>query len=174
MLHKLSLRAAVLLTMGLLIGITAWPAHATPEDWEEAEAPPPPAWHKEGLVPIDMPIRSNLRFGVDPTTLSIGPDWVVRYVVVAYSGSGSVNAFYEGLNCDTGSVKTYARSSEPGKWNVVAKPTWRELDATQNATRHSFALARQGVCESHFPGGRTSAELIQRLKAQPQDPQQNP
>lgn len=148
----------------------AMPLLAADGDWQEAEAPPPPAWHKEGLIPIEMPIRTSLNFGVDPSTLTIGPDWVVRYVMVAYNPTGSVNAMYEGLRCDTGEVKTYARSSEPGHWNKVATPVWRELDVTQSATRHALALARQGACQGHFPGGRTPAELIYRLKNVRQEP----
>ncbi len=146
------------------------PVQAADEDWQEAEAPPPPAWRKEGLIVIELPIRNSLIFGVDPSTLTIGPDWVVRYVMVAYNPTGSVNAMYEGLRCDTGEFKTYARASEPGHWKKVETPVWRELDNTQSATRHALALARQGACEGHGVGGRTAAELIQRLKSPRQDP----
>lgn len=154
----------------LLAGAMAMPALAADEDWQEAEAPPPPSWRKEGLIVIDLPIRTGLVFGVDPSTLTIGPDWVVRYVMVAYNPTGSVNAMYEGLRCDTSEFKTYARASEPGQWNKVADPTWRELDNTQSASRHALALARQGACEGHTVGGRTPAELIRRLKNPRQDP----
>ena len=34
---------------------------------------------------------------------------MVRYVVVATSDSGAVNAIYEGIRCDTGRFKVYAR-----------------------------------------------------------------
>jgi len=122
------------------------------------------------LIVIELPIRSSLIFGVDPSTLTIGPDWVVRYVMVAYNPTGSVNAMYEGLRCDTGEFKTYARASEPGHWKKVETPVWRELDNTQSATRHALALARQGACEGHGVGSRTAAELIQRLKSPRQDP----
>lgn len=161
----------VLALLATLMATTAtMPSLAADDEWQEAEAPPPPAWRKEGLVAIEMPIRTSLTFGVDPTTVTIGPDWVVRYVMVAYNPRGSVNAMYEGLRCDTGEVKTYARSSEPGQWNKVAAPVWRELDVTQSATRHALAFARQGACDGNAVGGRTPAELIRRLK----NPSQNP
>lgn len=161
--------SAALLAM-LVAATVAIPALAANDEWQEAEAPPPPAWRKDGLITIEMPIRTSLNFGVDPTTLTIGPDGVVRYVMVAYSPTGSVNAMYEGLHCDTGEVKTYARSSESGHWNKVATPVWRELDVTQSATRHALAFARQGACDGNAPGGRTPEELIRRFK----DPRQNP
>lgn len=161
----------VLALLAALMAVTvAIPALAADDEWQEAEAPPPPAWHKNGLIAIEMPIRTSLNFGVDPTTLTIGPDGVVRYVMVAYNPTGSVNAMYEGLHCDTGEVKAYARASEPGQWNKVATPVWRELDVTQSATRHALAFARQGACDGNAPGGRTAAELIRRLKSPPQNP----
>ncbi len=163
-------RQILALLATLMAATVAIPVLAADEEWQEAEAPPPPVWHKEGLLAIEMPIRTSLNFGVDPTTLTIGPDGVVRYVMVAYNPTGSVNAMYEGLHCDTGEVKTYARSSEPGQWNKVATPVWRELDVTQSATRHALAFARQGACDGNAPGGRTPAELIRRFK----DSRQNP
>jgi hypothetical protein len=163
-------RQILALLATLIAATVAIPVLAADEEWQEAEAPPPPAWHKEGLIAIEMPIRTSLNFGVDPTTLTIGPDGVVRYVMVAYSPTGSVNAMYEGLHCDTGEVKTYARSSESGHWNKVAIPVWRELDVTQSATRHALAFARQGACDGNAPGGRTAAELIRRFK----DSRKNP
>lgn len=163
---RLTSWGAGLLALLLALTFVAGPAQAADEDWEEAEAPPPPAWHKEGLVTIDMAIRTGLTFGVDPTTLTIGPDWVVRYVMVAYNPNGSTNAIYEGLRCDTGQVKTYARATEPGQWHVVANPVWRDLDITQAATRHSLALARQGACDGRTVGALKPEELIRRLKTQ--------
>ena len=64
-------------------------------DWRETDAPPPPAIKLDGLIPLDMP-RSALRFGVDPASVSLGSDSIVRYVVVAVSATGAVNALYEG------------------------------------------------------------------------------
>jgi len=59
-------------------------------DWKETEAPPPPPLRTTGLIPIDV-AGSSLRFGVDPASISVGADRVVRYVVVATSASGTVN-----------------------------------------------------------------------------------
>ncbi len=149
----------------LVLGFFTLSGACADEDWQEAEAPPPPSWRKDGLIAIDMPIRTSLSFGIDPSTVTLGPDWVVRYVVVAYSSAGSANAIYEGLRCDTAEVKTYARASESDKWSLVANPSWRPLDVTQSATRHSLALARQGFCDGRAAGGRTPAELIRRIQA---------
>lgn len=159
------MRGKLKLLLALLaFGLFTLSGACADQDWQEAEAPLPPAWRMDKLIPIDMPIRTDLSFGIDPVTLTIGPDWVVRYVVVAYRPGGSTNAIYEGLRCNTAEVKTYARASEPGKWSPVGSPIWRPLDVTQSATRHSLALARQGLCDSSAVGGRTPAELVRRLQ----------
>ena len=59
----------------------------TPE-WKELDAPPPPALRTSGLIAIDVP-GTSLHFGVDPASITVGKDRIVRYVVVATSNSGA-------------------------------------------------------------------------------------
>ena len=154
----------------LVAGCLAWAALAQAQlfsdpNWQEGPVPAPPDFSLERLLRFEVNPSSPLVYAIDPQTLSISAaDRVVRYVVVAYRPGGSTNAIYEGLRCDTAEVKTYARASEPGKWSPVGSPIWRPLDVTQSATRHSLALARQGLCESSAVGGRTPAELVRRLQ----------
>ena len=84
--------------------------------WSESEVPAPPAFNKDGLIPINMPSHVSVRLGVDPGTLAMTPDGVVRYVVVAVNESGSMSAMYEGIRCASAEVKTYARFSANGPW----------------------------------------------------------
>jgi hypothetical protein len=132
-------------------------------DWKESDAPTPPAFKSSALVAIDMPHYVTLKFGIDPDTLVITPDGIVRYVMVAVNASGSVNAMYEGLRCATGEVKTYARASTSGAWSVVKTPEWRRI--TDNLpSKHALALARQGVCQGGGMMANSPAELIKALK----------
>lgn len=121
-------------------------------DWREAEAPPPPALKLDGLVPVEMPAYSRLTVGVDPESLKIGGDGVVRYVIVASSPRGAVNAFYEGVRCATGEMKVYARHSS-GAWQPVSAPEWTRI-ATSSA-RHTMELAKAlclGRAPRNWPG----------------------
>lgn len=132
---------------------------ATPNpDWRELEAPPPPAVKTSGLVPLEMP-QSGLRFGVQPDSVSIGSDGIVRYVVVATSASGAVNAMYEGLRCDRGEFRTYARHSPEQGW-VNVDTQWRPLHDGGPVSRHNLVVARTGACIGH--GTNTSAQQIVR------------
>ena len=139
-------------------------AQVAPEDpdWREAEAPPPPALKLEGLIPLEMP-RSALRFGVDPASISVGSDRVVRYVMVATSANGAVNALYEGLRCNSAEVKVYARHSGSGGWSLAKDSTWRPLHNAQNSS-HSLQIARSGACIGRAPN-QSAAQIVRDLRA---------
>ncbi len=146
------------------------PLHASAQgrveerEWKEVEAPPPPAFDVGRLIPFESNLSSSLQFGVDPATLSIGADGVLRYVVVARSPSGTINAMYEGIRCSSGEYKTYARYNPGSGWNRVSDPQWEMMRNSAN-TRHTLQLARQGGC----PQGGTPVrvdEVIFELKRQ--------
>src|SRR5215207_2503732 len=100
---------------------------ATPNpDWKEADAPAPPALRTVGLVRLDVP-ESALRFGVDPASVVLTSDGVVRYVVVATSDSGAVNGLYEGIRCSTAETRLYARHNPDSGWVPVKDGQWRSL-----------------------------------------------
>ena len=130
-------------------------------DWREAEAPPPPALRLEGLIPLDMP-RSALRFAVDPASVSLGSDGVVRYVVVATSAAGAVNALYEGLRCNNGVVKVYARHNPDSGWTLAKDLAWRPLHNAQAG--HSLVIARTGACVGHSPN-RSASQIVRDLRS---------
>lgn len=126
-------------------------------DWKELQTPPPPAFNVDRLVAFDMGPGSQLEFGIDPATLAIGSDGIVRYVVVARSRSGAVNAMYEGLRCTTGEVRTYARHNPGAGWYRVDGSEWKSLWSGA-ATRHALMFARQGGCM-----GRAAPHSVQDI-----------
>lgn len=153
--NKLIWLALTLVTLG------AWAQEDKP-DWTESVAPSAPTFNKDRLLPIDMPRYVTLQFGVDPATLVITPDGIVRYVVVASNASGSISAMYEGIRCATGEVKTYARFSSSGKWLPVQDPQWRGLNDNL-PSRHALALANQGICESQHIAASSVAAIVKVL-----------
>lgn len=126
-------------------------------DWKEAQVPPAPPIRTSGLLPLDMGRTTALKFGVDPASLVISKDGVVRYVMVASSASGATNAMYEGIRCATGEFKTYARATTTGQWNEVQDPQWRSL-YDNLPSKHALALAEQGVCN-----GKSTALSVQAI-----------
>jgi hypothetical protein len=136
----------------------------TDPDWQEAETSPPTSVAKDGLIPLNMPVFVSLQYAIDPTSLRISGDGVVRYVVVASSGSGARNVFYEGMRCKTAEFKTYARMHTDGQWTPVQKASWKSIYDT-TISRHVRELARQGLCKGPTPGAANVRELILRLKS---------
>lgn len=154
------------LTAGLAAVCLGAAAQLSPPDpdWKELEAPPPPAFEVSRLVPFDVSINSALQFGVDPATITIGRDGVVRYVIVARSSSGTVNAMYEGMRCSTGEVRTYARYNASGGWSRATGNEWRTMFGSP-ATRHTLMFARQGGCTGNS-APRSVDDIVRSLRNQ--------
>jgi len=157
------------LTLALAVGLTT--THGVAQlvdldpDWKESEAPPPPAFKTDALLPLDMPRHLSTRFGVDPTTLRVTSDGIVRYVVVATAPGGNTSASYEAIRCLTGEVKVYARYGTNAKWNAVPAPPWRPLNDNQPSL-HALALARQGACDGRAAASSSPNAIVQRLNGQ--------
>jgi hypothetical protein len=131
-------------------------------DWKEDKAPPAPTFSQDKLIPIEMPPYMTLKFGVDPATIQVGTDGVVRYVVVATSREGGgFNAFYEGIHCATEQYKTYA-SFNNGAWDVQKDPEWKRIGDRNSGYTH--AVSAQGMCRDHAPQ-QSASETIRLLKA---------
>lgn len=119
-------------------------------DWKESEVPPPPAFDLKRLVTVDISARSQLKWGVDPDSIKIMPEGIVRYVVVAQSDSGVVNAMYEGIRCNKGEFRSYARHNSGSGWVKSSNSEWTSLRET-GASRHPAVLAKQGLCDGAAP-----------------------
>ena len=129
-------------------------------DWAEEQLAPPPAFSKDRLIALDMPPHVTLKIGVDPETIVVGSDGVVRYVIVMRNASGSTNAVYEGIRCITDEVKTYARQGSSGQWSMVPNPAWKAVNDNM-PSRHAQAFARQGGCINRL--ATSKVEIIKAL-----------
>jgi hypothetical protein len=136
-------------------------------DWKESEAPPPPAFLVSRVLPLEMPRHITVKVGVDPQTIRVTEDGIVRYVVVASTSSGSHNASYEGIRCQTGEVKVYARYSSAGTWRPIPNPDWKPLDNNQPSP-HALAFARQAACDGRAAAEPASTQIVRRLASREQ------
>lgn len=137
-------------------------AQVEPEEWKESDTPPPPAYRADKLIPLAMPPYVTLQFGVDPATLAMTADGIVRYVVVARNPAGVTTALYEALRCTTGEVKTYARQTSGSPWAMVKNPPWQALNA-RLPSKHAAVLAYQGVCDSPNTTANSVADMVKAL-----------
>lgn len=159
--------------LALVAGLGGWApgasAQATMDEaptWVESETPLPTILRTTGLIPLAIQ-GSSLRFGIDPQSVSVGKDDVIRYVVVAGSASGALNAMQEGVRCTTREVKTYARYNAGSGWRAVEGALWQPLSTGTAVTRHSAIIARGGLCgyESDTSGQpRDAAAVVRDLR----------
>ena len=132
-----------------------------PPPWAEAMQEPPAAFNLDELIPVANPTRSNLSYGVAPDTVSVGPDKVVRYVIVAKSPRGAMNVLYEGVRCDTREVKAYASWRLDSGWRELSDPQWEEL---RNAnSRYAQTMSDDAFCDVRIVYG-SAEDIVQRLR----------
>jgi CNP1-like family protein len=127
--------------------------------WEEQRALLPP-YPKGGLVPVYVgPVRP-FDFFVDPGSVSVGNDGVVRYTLIARSASGAVNVSYEGIRCTTEERRTYAFGAPDGTWSQARNSEWIRITRMQ-ANPHA-ALADDFFCHERARV-RATEEILQAL-----------
>lgn len=125
-------------------------------NWDDPDAP---QWQEEAVTPPAFPNDANLLpfyvsevtthgFFIDATTLSVGKDGVVRYVLVVRTSGGATNISFEGLRCETLEFRIYASGRADGSWAPVRKDVWRRIE-NKPVNRHHAALSRDLFC----PGG---------------------
>ncbi len=117
--------------------------------FEETEVKLPERFSADRLIEFTVSSGSELRFGIDPQTLTVGSDRVVRYVLVARSPSGVTNVLYQGLRCEAGQFRTYAIWQQPEGWRAQ-KVDWADWSRT-SAGLPAARLAREGLCLGRLP-----------------------
>ena len=95
-------------------------------NWKEGAVRLPAYPKAEGLIEFTVSVGATFRFFIDPASLSVGDDRVVRYTLIARSPSGVTNVSYEGIRCSTGSYKIFARGNN-GQWSPQ-ESDWRVIE----------------------------------------------
>lgn len=153
---------------------------------EEAVTFPAPPVDRDA-VPFEVGGRSDspLRFAIDPKSVSIGEDNIVRYTVLITSKTGARNVNYEGLRCDTAERRIYATlRNDTNQWvgnravdmNESANTDTASLNAYKAAgdwqrvgnggpTDYASALMRSYFCDVRsVAGDGKAATLVRRLR----------
>lgn len=130
--------------------------------WQEEETVLPALPRDESLREFHVSELTQHRFFIDGTTLTVGKDGVVRYVLVIRTRGGATNVSLEGIRCDSREFKIYATGLRDGSWSKSRRSEWRPIE-NKPANRHHAALSRDLFC----PGGvaiSTAAEGREALR----------
>jgi hypothetical protein len=123
--------------------------------------PPFPA--DDRLLRFDIGGASRHEYFVDPESISIGADWVIRYTSVVVSQSGARTISYEGLDCSDYAYKLYATGRPDGTWSEVKRPEWRPIAFTE-INRYRIVLFKDFFCPKKVPV-RSPGEAVRALRS---------
>ncbi len=126
----------------------------------------PPVPKDQDLLRFDVAPRTGLEYFVDPASISLPGEGIVRFTVVARSASAA-NVSYEAFRCITRERKVYARANRDGAWLAAKDSGWVPVGPRETAGfrhelywnyfcpgKHVISSAREGVDALRFGGHR--------------------
>ncbi len=131
--------------------------------WVELEVKLPLFPKTENLIAFDVSGATRNRFYIDPQSLTVGSDGVVRYTLVIRGSGGGENISYEGIRCETREQKYYAFGRRDGTWSNARSNEWRYIEYKE-ANRQHGVLYADYLCLDRKRPIRSPAEAIQRFK----------
>lgn len=122
------------------------------------------------VLPTTMPDHKNIKgllitigsplfFGIDTTSIQLGSDNVMRYIMAIKNPSGTQQIKYEGIRCDTLEYKVFAHVDPEGKW-VLENTDWKIIPKG-GYNQYQSTLAWNGFCVGNGPNTNNSDVLRQ-------------
>ncbi len=130
--------------------------------WEELAIQLPPAPKQANLLPFDVSPTATQTFAIDPGSLTVGVDGVIRYTLVSTSPSGATNISYEGIRCQTYEYKRYAFGQADGTWERSRRNKWETIHGYAG-NRPQAALAKDFLCLEQTVAGKAD-DMINRIR----------
>jgi hypothetical protein len=119
---------------------------AKPWEAQKPLLPPPPK--AADLIPFYVG-PTQFEFSVDQSSVVLGQDGVVRFTLIARSGSGATNVSYEGIRCATYARRVYAFGAADGSWSQARNSQWVPMDRL--AAEPQTVLANDFFCPDRGP-----------------------
>jgi len=154
------------------------PLPGVPEEkpFVEADVPPPAYPKNSNLTEFYLRGTTSNRFFIDTSSLTVGPDRIVRFVLVIRTPEDAETTTFSGLHCSDREWKDYAYAKTDGTWSRDPEPTWKPIQqlALNNyrGTLYADYLCVGGV-SSVTPAG-DAKKLVRLLKYPPPRDDRNP
>jgi len=129
--------------------------------WETQRTllPPPP---KTGAKLLPFYVGpTDFSYFVEPASVSVGPDRVVRYTLIARSDSGATNVSYEGIRCESFERRVYAFGRSDGTWSQARYSQWARINRL--GVEPQAALADDFFCRMTGGAVRTTEDALDVL-----------
>ncbi len=161
---------ARMLCVSLACGLLLQTSPCTPAEydipeekpWVEREVTLPPVPRLQNMIRFDPGLRNSNRYYIDPQSISVADDGVVRYTMLIQGAGGAENVSYEGIRCRTLEHKFYAFGRKDGTWNSVAQSAWRQVDNRTASVQ--LTLWSDYFCPERSRHGIAPKEAIDRFK----------
>lgn len=115
------------------------------------------------LLPFDVSNNTPLTFAIDPASVSVGTDSVVRYTIVITSSTGANNVNYEGIRCDTFEWRLYASlNDDHDGWDQTVANDWSRIE-TGSLNAYHAALFHDYFCSNKMPVGKANV-IVENLR----------
>jgi hypothetical protein len=135
----------------------------TEKPWQEIAIQLPATPSAEDLIPFEtISAVATQSFAIDPKSLTVGSDGVVRYTLVSTSASGAKNISYEGIRCHSLERKLYAFGHANGTWSRSRRDNWESIPR-HSTNNHHATLALEYFCDGRAVSGNAN-EILRRLK----------
>jgi len=132
--------------------------------WQEIAIQLPAAPAAGDLLPFYVSPTATQSFAIDPKSLTIGADGVIRYTLVSQSQGGASNVSYEGIRCNSFEKKLYAFGRADGTWARSRRDQWEPITDNQ-ANRQHAALAKDYFCNGNAIAGKAD-DIVKRIRNQ--------
>lgn len=135
------------------VGANSYQRDEEEKSWQELEIDPPAFPRQENLREFYVSAVATNKYFIDASTLTVGADGVVRYVLVVKTSGGATNVSFEGINCQGRSWKHYATGrSDNGTWakSRATHMKWRPIE-NKLVNGYHAALSRDFFCPMGNP-----------------------
>jgi hypothetical protein len=123
----------------------------------------PPLPQASNLLPFNVSQNTPLNFAVDKSSLTVGKDGVVRYVIVVTSPAGARNVNYEGIRCDTYEWRRYASiNDDQNGWDQDVAFDFKRIENGE-LNAYQAALYQDYFCTSKLPVG-TAEQIVHNIQ----------
>lgn len=134
--------------------------------WQEGRVTLP-AWPEDqNLIRLSLDqAEPRFTYYVDRSSLKVGADGVVRYILVAETSSGSRNLSFEGIRCTpNGAYRVYA-FGHAGRFELIdGDDEWRQIDrAGANPAR--YELWHHYLCVPRLFRPRSKPDQVRMLRS---------
>ena len=112
----------------------------TDEVWKEGAATLPAVPTADGLIEVDENLLDGPnRVQIVGSSIDIGSDGVVRYVVQISSPSGARNVLFEGIRCSGWQYRTIAYAGLGKKFRQLSRSRWKKITYAGQSYRRVLA-----------------------------------